>query len=93
MTFRYSSGSFFAAVALVCSTSVFAQQNRGTAEQQAACAPDAFRLCSNYIPDPTDVASCLRERRSELSGACGAVFDQADRATETRVRSRRARDY
>lgn len=92
MTFRYSSGSLFAALALVCSTSVLAQ-DRGTADQQAACAPDAFRLCSNYIPDPTNVASCLRQRRSELSEACGAVFDQGDRATETRVRSRRARDF
>lgn len=92
MTFRYSSGSLFAALALVCSTSVLAQ-DRGTADQQAACAPDAFRLCSNYIPDPTNVASCLRQRRSELSEACGAVFDQGDRTTETRVRSRRARDF
>lgn len=93
MTFRYRSGLFFAAVVLVCSTSVFAQQNQGTADQQGACAPDAFRLCSNYIPDPTNVASCLRQRRSELSGACGAVFDQADRTAETRVRSRRSREY
>lgn len=93
MTFRYSLGPFIAALALVCSTSVFAQQNRGTADQQAACAPDAFRLCSNYIPDPTNVASCLRQRRSELSGACGAVFDQADRTVETGVRSRRSREY
>lgn len=93
MTFRYSSALFFAAFVLVCSTSVFAQQNRGTADQQAACAPDAFRLCSNYIPDPTNVASCLRQRRSELSGACGAVFDQADQTAESRVRSRRTREY
>jgi len=27
-----------------------AQENRGSPEQRAACAPDAFRLCASYIP-------------------------------------------
>ena len=30
--------------------SAFAQENRGTAEQRAACAPDAFRLCLELHP-------------------------------------------
>ncbi|WFU82500.1 hypothetical protein QA645_07075 [Bradyrhizobium sp. CIAT3101] len=55
----------------------FAQENRGTAEQRAACAPDAFRLCASYIPDPTDVEACLRQNKAGLSEACGAVFDAA----------------
>jgi hypothetical protein len=38
---------------LFCATTAFAKEDRGTPEQRAACAPDAFRLCSSYIPDPT----------------------------------------
>ena len=35
---------------LLCATTASAQDNRGTPEQRAACAPDAIRLCSSYIP-------------------------------------------
>jgi hypothetical protein len=38
--------------ALLCATTASAQENRGTPEQRAACAPDAFRLCSSYILNP-----------------------------------------
>ena len=55
----------------------FAQENRGTSEQRAACAPDAFRLCAGYIPDTSNVEACLRQRKSDLSDACRAVFEQA----------------
>ena len=40
---------------LLCATAASAQENRGTPEQRAACAPDAFRLCVSYIPDPASV--------------------------------------
>ena len=40
---------------LLCATTASAQENRGTPEQRAACAPDAFRFCVGYIPDPTRV--------------------------------------
>ncbi|MBH5400665.1 hypothetical protein HZZ13_23125 [Bradyrhizobium sp. CNPSo 4010] len=59
------------------SAAATAQENQGTAEQRAACTPDAFRLCSAYIPDPSGVEACLRHRKSELSEACRAVFDHA----------------
>jgi hypothetical protein len=59
------------------SAAASAQGNEGTPEQRAACAPDAFRLCSTYIPDPSGVEACLRQRKSELSEACRAVFDHA----------------
>lgn len=57
------------------------EENRGTPEQRAACAPDAFRLCASYIPDATSVEACLRQRKSGLSRACRAVFDHAAAAT------------
>jgi hypothetical protein len=61
---------------LLCATTASAQENRGTPEQRAACAPDAFRFCVGYIPDPTRVESCLRQNMSDLSAACRSVFEQ-----------------
>jgi hypothetical protein len=62
--------------ALLCATTASAQENRGTSEQRAACAPDAFRLCAGYIPDPTRVEHCLTQNESDLSDACRSVFEQ-----------------
>ena len=62
---------------LLCATTASAQENRGTPEQRAACAPDAFRLCFGYIPDPTSVEQCLRQNMSDLGDACRAVFEQS----------------
>jgi hypothetical protein len=59
---------------LLCATTASAQENRGTPEQRAACAPDAFRFC---VPDPTRVEYCLRQNMSDLSDACRAVFEQS----------------
>ena len=95
MTCRYRCASLLVVAVLSssCVTGVVAQENRGTIEQQAACAPDAFRLCSSYIPDPTDVASCLRKRLSELSGACRSVFDQAAKSADPPRSSRSGSEY
>jgi hypothetical protein len=61
---------------LLCATTASAQDNRGTPEQRAACAPDAFGRCSSYIPDPTRVEHCLRQNKSDLSDACRLIFGQ-----------------
>ena len=68
---------FAAALIALGGAAASAQENQGTAEQRAACTPDAFRLCSAYIPDPSGVEACLRQRKSNLSDACRAVFEQA----------------
>jgi hypothetical protein len=65
------------AATLLCVTSASAQENRGTPEQRAACAPDAFRLCAGYIPDPNRVEQCLRQNKSDLSDVCRSVFEQS----------------
>ena len=82
--------------ALFANGTANAQENRGTSEQRAACAPDAFRLCLSYIPDPTNVEACLRQRKSDLSDACRAVFDHPEEAASVRTtgstRYRGARD-
>ena len=62
---------------LLCATTACAQENRGTPEQRAACAPDALRLCVSYIPDPSSVEQCLRWNESDLSDACRSVFEQS----------------
>jgi hypothetical protein len=49
----FSYGLAFAIIVAASFNNVFAvaQENRGSPEQRAACAPDAFRLCSAYIPE------------------------------------------
>ncbi|HZR88341.1 MAG TPA: hypothetical protein VFB02_16155 [Bradyrhizobium sp.] len=66
-----------AVAAAVWAATCSAQENRGTPEQRAACAPDAFRLCSAYIPDPGRVELCLRQNKSELSDGCRSVFSHS----------------
>jgi len=73
---------------LLCATTASAQENRGTPEQRAACAPDAFRLCVGYIPDPTSVEQCLRRNESDLSDACRSVFEQSAGAVASRSTQR-----
>ena len=78
--------SIAAAAIFLCATSAFAQENRGTPEQRAACVPDAFRLCAGYTPDPTKVEQCLRQNKSDLSDACRSVFEQSAGPVASRVK-------
>ena len=61
---------------LICFGAV-AEEYRGTAEQRAACTPDAFRLCGNYIPDPNKIRFCLQRQKSQLSAGCRLAFEPA----------------
>lgn len=72
------------AAAFLYETVSFAQENRGTPEQRAACSPDAFRLCADDIPDPKKVENCLRQKKRKLSDPCRLVFEQNDGATASR---------
>jgi hypothetical protein len=45
-----------------------------TQEEQQACMNDAFQLCQNFIPDRTQVFSCLVNNRNQLSVACHTVM-------------------
>ena len=51
-------------------------QDRGSYEEQQACTPDVFRLCGNYIPNVTDIVTCLKSERRNLSPACRVVMDR-----------------
>ena len=67
------------------------QENRGTWEQQMACTPDVWRLCSDQVPDVGRIVACLRQNTPQLSSNCRAVFEvsaeqqQANRAPTQRV--------
>jgi hypothetical protein len=51
-----------------------AEPGSGTTDQQDACRPDVFRLCSGEIPNRRKIVACLRENRKQLSPACRKVF-------------------
>lgn len=69
----------FGALALAASFMTFAGESSAqvaTAEQRAACTPDAFRLCSGEIPNIPAITACMRKNKANLSSACKAVFDK-----------------
>ena len=55
-----------------------ADDNRGTLDQQIACTPDVWRLCSDQIPDVNRIVGCLRQNTPQLSAPCRAVFDSSN---------------
>ena len=59
----------------VAATGAWSQEYRGTWEQQMACTPDVWRLCSDQIPDATRIVACLRANTPQLSGGCRSVFE------------------
>ena len=54
------------------------QQHRGSADDQAACTPDVYNLCAQYIPDEDDIVACLTRKKAQLSPGCHAVFSRPD---------------
>lgn len=65
------------ATALTLTTVASAGAFEVTAEQRAACMPDAFRLCSAEIPDVGRVLACMKAKQASLGSACRAVFQAA----------------
>jgi hypothetical protein len=62
-------------LSLTVSTGAFAQQGRGTTEEQKACTRDAQKHCRAVL-DQGDlvVLSCLQQNRSKISPACDQVL-------------------
>ena len=48
------------------------------AEKRRLCTGDAFRLCSNEIPNVALVTACMRRQKDNLSDGCKSVFDKDD---------------
>jgi len=53
------------------------QEYRGTVQQQMACTPDVWRLCSDQVPDVGRIVTCLRQNTPQLSNGCRAVFESS----------------
>jgi len=62
----------------IAATAAWPQEYRGTWEQQMACTPDVWRLCSDQIPDASRIVACLRANTPQLSNNCRAVFESND---------------
>ena len=52
---------------------------QGTAEEQAACAPDSNKFCRDVIPDTLRVLACLQENRRKLRKVCLKVLEDHGR--------------
>lgn len=46
-------------------------------DRQSACQEDAYRLCSDAIPDEAQVQVCLERQLKALSPMCRAMFKPA----------------
>ncbi|MBR0991848.1 hypothetical protein JQ580_14135 [Bradyrhizobium japonicum] len=73
-TQRIALGVVLAIGGMVAPGAAFAEEYRGTMEQQMACTPDVWRLCSDQIPDVGRITACLRQNTPQLSSGCRAVF-------------------
>jgi len=65
------------------------QEYRGTWEQQMACTPDVWRLCSDQVPDVGRITACLRQNTPQLSNNCRAVFESQANAQQQQQPSSR----
>ena len=43
-------------------------------DEEQACTPDAFRLCSSEIPDQGRITACMERQKASLSPACKVFF-------------------
>ena len=47
-----------------------------SAEAQQMCTGDAFRLCSDEIPNIPKITACMYKHKAELSTGCRSVMDR-----------------
>jgi hypothetical protein len=80
---RLRSVQFGLMLAMGLSVSLWCSPGRAyTPEQQQACTPDAFRLCSSEIPDVDRVTACMIRNKSQLSPGCRAFFRSGPEPSE-----------
>jgi hypothetical protein len=48
---------------------------KSTPQEQAACAPDAFKHCMSMGSDEVRVLGCLQQNRQQISAACRIVLE------------------
>lgn len=64
---------------------------QGTMQQQDACRPDVFRLCSSHIPNVGEIVVCLRGNEPRLSESCHQVMFSGQAGNEQYQRPTRMR--
>ncbi|MDF0582713.1 hypothetical protein [Bradyrhizobium yuanmingense] len=89
-TERIALGVVLAIGGIVAPGAAFAQEYRGTMEQQMACTPDVWRLCSDQIPDVNRIVACLQQNTPQLSSGCRAVFQSSNQVQPQQVPRGRA---
>jgi hypothetical protein len=64
-----------ALTSIATSTAAYAQDGRGTPEEQKACTRDVQKFCRTVI-DQGDftILACLKENRTKISSACDQVL-------------------
>jgi hypothetical protein len=75
---------------IVAQSAASAEEYRGTMEQQMACTPDVWRLCSDQIPDVNRITACLQQNTPQLSSGCRAVFQSNNQMPPQQVPRNRA---
>jgi hypothetical protein len=65
----------FALTSLAVSTAAYAQDGRGTPDEQRACTRDVQKFCRPVI-DQGDlvILGCLKDNRPKISAACDKVL-------------------
>ena len=76
--------AFAASFSALSSTAGFAF----SAEAQQMCTGDAFRLCSDEIPNISKITACMMKQRASLSSGCRAVMDRDLAAQAGKVASK-----
>ena len=69
------------AAALICTAlpsqaKIVSGKEQARAQAERACYLDAKAMCPDAIPDEGKVAACFTAKRTQLSEACGAIFDK-----------------
>ena len=64
--------AFAVSFSAMSATSSFAYSS----EAQQMCTGDAFRLCSDEIPNISKITACMMKKRASLSTGCRAVMDR-----------------
>jgi hypothetical protein len=89
-TERIALGVALAVGGFVAHGAALAEEYRGTMEQQMACTPDVWRLCSDQIPDVNRIVACLQQNTPQLSTGCRAVFQSNNQAQPQQTPRNRA---
>lgn len=96
MKVRFATGRTFKTravvpVLLALSASALPALAQGSADDQRACTPDVFRLCSSEIPNVDRIVACLNRAPAKLSPACREVMTRDSRDARATTRTRAAR--